>query len=87
MTAATFDITPMECWITLPAIWIEEAKDATLKAAKNAGFGGRSIDEVFTITEPEVAAIATLKRYSGPNTLNSVKVRPFREENIRAKPN
>jgi len=77
MTAATYDMTPMECWITLPAIWSEEAKDATLNAAKKAGFGGRPIDEVYTIAEPEAAAIATLKRYSGPNTLNSVKVSSF----------
>jgi len=80
MTAATYDMTPMECWITLPAIWTEEAKDATLKAAKNAGFGNRPIDEVYTIAEPEAAAIATLKRYSGPNSLNSVQVSLFRGE-------
>ncbi|TVY34708.1 Chaperone protein DnaK [Lachnellula subtilissima] len=73
MTALTFDTTPMECWITLPAIWSDEAKDATLTAAKRAGFGNRIGDEVYTIAEPEAAAIATLKRSSGPNALNPIK--------------
>jgi hypothetical protein len=76
MTNLTFGNTPMECWITLPAIWSDEAKDATLQAAKRAGFGNRPHDEVFTIAEPEAAAIATLKKYSGsgPDALNPVKV-------------
>lgn len=51
MTDLTFDNTPMECWVTLPAVWSEEAKDATLKAAKNAGFGKRPGDEIYTIAE------------------------------------
>lgn len=75
MTSLTFDSTPMECWITLPAIWSDEAKDATLNAAKRAGFGNRIKDEVFTIAEPEAAAIATLKGYSGPGAMNPIKVR------------
>jgi hypothetical protein len=58
MSKATFDMTPMECWITLPAIWSEEAKDATLTAAKNAGFGSRADDEIYTIAEPEAAAVS-----------------------------
>lgn len=74
MTDFTFETTPMECWITLPAIWSDEAKDATLQAAKNAGFGNRDGDEVFTIAEPEAAAIATLKNFSRPTALNAVKV-------------
>lgn len=74
MTDLTFESTPMECWITLPAIWSDEAKDSTLIAAKKAGFGNRRGDEVFTIAEPEAAAIATLKKFSGPNALNAIKV-------------
>jgi molecular chaperone DnaK (HSP70) len=73
MTATTYDMTPMECWITLPAIWSDQAKSATIKAAKNAGFGSRPLDEVFTIAEPEAAAVATLSRYSAMNTINAVK--------------
>ncbi len=74
MTDLIFDSTPMECWITLPAIWSDEAKDATLEAAKRAGFGSRAGDEVFTIAEPEAAAIAALKRFSKPDAFNPVKV-------------
>lgn len=74
MSSLTYDNTPMECWITLPAIWSEEAKDATLKAAKSAGFGSRPEDEVYTIAEPEAAAIAALKKYSGPGAFNPVEV-------------
>ncbi|CZR67409.1 related to hsp70 protein [Phialocephala subalpina] len=73
MTDLTYESTPMECWITLPAIWSDEAKDSTLIAAKKAGFGNRCGDEVFTIAEPEAAAIATLKKFSGPNALNAIK--------------
>ncbi|KAB8303126.1 hypothetical protein EYC80_004577 [Monilinia laxa] len=51
MTDLTFDNTPMECWVTLPAVWSEEAKFATLKAAKYAGFGKRAGDEIYTIAE------------------------------------
>lgn len=74
MSDVTFDNTPMECWITLPAIWSDEAKDATLEAARKAGFGSRPGDDIFTIAEPEAAAIATLKMYSGPGALNPIKV-------------
>ncbi|KAL3421237.1 hsp70 protein [Phlyctema vagabunda] len=73
MTDLTFNNTPMECWVTLPAIWSDEAKDATLNAARKAGFGSRPDDTIFTIAEPEAAAIATLKRYSGINALNPIK--------------
>ena len=74
MSDSTFEKTPMECWITLPAIWSDEAKAATLTAARNAGFGHKPYDEVFTIAEPEAAAIATLKKYSEPGALNPIKV-------------
>ncbi|OBT74750.1 hypothetical protein VF21_06621 [Pseudogymnoascus sp. 05NY08] len=73
ITENTYDATPMECWITLPAIWSDEAKDATLNAARKAGFGSRPDDAIFTIAEPEAAAIATLKAYSGLDALNQIK--------------
>jgi len=74
LTDSTFERTPMECWITLPAIWSDEAKAATLTAAKNAGFGCKSTDEVFTIAEPEAAAIAAIKEFTEPGNLNPIKV-------------
>ncbi|TGO59585.1 hypothetical protein BCON_0043g00440 [Botryotinia convoluta] len=72
MTDLTFENTRMECWVTLPAVWSEEAKDATLKAAKNAGFGKRPGDEIYTIAEPEAAAIATLKEYAKSDSFNPI---------------
>ena len=74
LTPITFENTPMECWIALPAIWSDEAKDATLASAKKAGFGNRAGDEVFTIAEPEAAAIATLKKLAAPDALDPIEV-------------
>ncbi|KAG4415113.1 hypothetical protein IFR04_011750 [Cadophora malorum] len=75
MTDIVYESTPMECWVTLPAIWSEEAKVATLEAAKKAGFSSRPGDEIFTIAEPEAAAIATLKMYSHTDSFNKLKPR------------
>lgn len=74
-----YDVTPIYCWITLPAIWSEEAKHATLNAARRAGFGSRAMDQIHTIAEPEAAAIAVLKELATPETLNGVQVRFSRE--------
>jgi molecular chaperone DnaK (HSP70) len=52
--------TTIKFWLTRPAIWSDEAQIKTLAAAKKAGFGGREGDEIFLITEPEAAAIATM---------------------------
>ena len=55
------EVTPIEYWLTVPAIWTEEAKTATRKAALKAGFGARKMDEVNLVTEPEAAAMLSLK--------------------------
>ncbi|KAF7862563.1 hypothetical protein EAF04_007436 [Stromatinia cepivora] len=68
-----FKMTPLDCWITLPAIWSDEAKEATLNAAREAGFAKNSMDEIHTIAEPEAAAISTLKELAAPGTLNAVQ--------------
>ncbi|TVY82086.1 Heat shock 70 kDa protein 12A [Lachnellula suecica] len=73
LTDVIFESMPMECWITLPAIWSDEAKESTLIAAKRAGFGKKLEDEVYTIAEPEAAAIATLKEYSKSGCMNPIK--------------
>ncbi|KAL4900219.1 hypothetical protein BDW74DRAFT_182974 [Aspergillus multicolor] len=55
----------LEFWFTVPAIWSDQAKHATLKAARRAGFGSRRgnvEDTICLIPEPEAAAIAVLKR-------------------------
>lgn len=54
-------MTPMEFWFTVPAIWSDRAKSATIMAAKNAGFAGRDADSIRLIPEPEAAGVATLK--------------------------
>ncbi|TEY40660.1 hypothetical protein BOTCAL_0429g00050 [Botryotinia calthae] len=68
-----FRMSPMDCWISLPAIWSNEAKHATLNAAKRAGFAKNPLDQIHTIAEPEAAAIATLKELAAPGTLNAVQ--------------
>ncbi|KAJ0417519.1 hypothetical protein BJY00DRAFT_325500 [Aspergillus carlsbadensis] len=65
ITEATLQITPLEFWFTVPAIWSDQAKDATLQAVRLAGFATRSgsvQDEINLITEPEAAAIAALRK-------------------------
>lgn len=43
--------------LTVPAIWTPVAKDRTLQAARDAGFP----EQITLVTEPEAAALATLK--------------------------
>jgi len=74
MTSDFLDSTPMDCWLTVPAVWSDSAQIATKRAAKAAGFGSRPQDTINVITEPEAAAIATLKRFQEPDGPNSIKV-------------
>lgn len=62
-TKVNLGITPMEVWITVPAIWTDAAKRRTMEAAKAAGFGSRIFlgDTISVITEPEAAALTILK--------------------------
>lgn len=45
--------------LTCPAVWSDAAKNTTLQAAERAGMGDRS--EIQMISEPEAAAVYTLK--------------------------
>ena len=56
------DVTPIEFWFTVPAIWSDEAQHATRTAAQLAGFTFRPGDKMFMIPEPEAAVIVTLKK-------------------------
>ncbi|KAK8190988.1 hsp70-like protein [Phyllosticta capitalensis] len=56
-----YDLTPIDFWVTVPAIWSDGAKDATKKAAISAGFGARKSDRINIISEPEAAALTALK--------------------------
>lgn len=59
-------ITKVQFVLTVPAVWSDSAKDATLKAAEKAGMGKRH--ELQLISEPEAAAVYTLKAIQ-PNHL------------------
>ena len=51
--------TPVDFVLTVPAVWSDAAKNATLQAAERAGMGNRH--ELRLISEPEAAAVYTLK--------------------------
>lgn len=74
MTPEVFDITPMECFLTVPAIWTDKARASTWAAAMAAGFGSRPSDAISMITEPEAAALAALRKDLRPGSVNAVKV-------------
>lgn len=60
-----------ELVVTVPAVWSERAKDLTLKAVKNAGFGAQTIS---LVTEPEAAAVYTLKGMTEGANKDDVRV-------------
>ncbi|GAB7329544.1 hypothetical protein MBLNU13_g01308t2 [Cladosporium sp. NU13] len=51
--------TPCSFVITVPAVWSDAAKNATLQAAERAGMGKKH--ELMMISEPEAAAVYALK--------------------------
>ncbi|KAK3713701.1 hypothetical protein LTR37_008395 [Vermiconidia calcicola] len=51
--------TDVDFVLTVPAVWSDAAKNATLQAAERAGMGNRH--ELRLISEPEAAAVYTLK--------------------------
>ncbi|RPA76190.1 actin-like ATPase domain-containing protein [Ascobolus immersus RN42] len=57
----TLSATPIQFVLTTPAVWSHKAQSATLDAAKQAGFGSRSIDEISMVSEPEAAATYALQ--------------------------
>ena len=59
-------LTKVQFVLTVPAVWSDAAKDATLKAAEKAGMGNRH--DLKLISEPEAAAVYTLKAIQ-PNHL------------------
>ncbi|KAL4785997.1 actin-like ATPase domain-containing protein [Aspergillus varians] len=86
ITEETLRITPLEFWFTAPAIWSDRAQSATRTAAQRAGFGSsilRPHDKIFLISEPEAAAIATLRKYGSGGVGGSVKTTsPLRFEEL-----
>lgn len=62
LTSAVLSATPIDFWFTHPAIWSDAAKNATTNAARKAGFGTRiKQDTINLVSEPEAAAITTLR--------------------------
>ena len=51
--------------LTVPAIWSDAAKDKTLQAARLAGLPS----DIILVTEPEAAALATLREKEDNNNL------------------
>lgn len=74
MGAGVFNATPMEIYLTMPAIWSDQAQLATRKAAEAAGFGSRPYDSIFMIKEPEAAALSAIKPHLGPDAIDPVQV-------------
>ena len=71
---AVLKSTPIECYLTMPAIWSDQAQMATREAAKAAGFASRPGDTLAMIAEPEAAAIAAMKPNAGPDAISLLKV-------------
>jgi molecular chaperone DnaK (HSP70) len=75
LTKQVLDATPIDCWLTVPAIWSDQAKLAIRAAVLAAGFGSRENDTISVIAEPEAAAIATLTKHLQPDGINPPQVR------------
>lgn len=58
-------ITKVQFVLTVPAVWSDSAKHATLQAAERAGMG--EMAELMIISEPEAAALYTLKTVQSSN--------------------
>jgi len=59
-------MTKVQFVLTVPAVWSDSAKNATLQAAERAGMG--NIHDLKLISEPEAAAVYTLRAIQ-PNHL------------------
>lgn len=68
---STFDVLAKELVITVPAVWSERAKDQTLKAVTRAKF---DTSKIIMVTEPEAAAIYSLKEMRDGAMRDEVKV-------------
>ena len=59
-------MTKVQFVLTVPAVWSDSAKNATLQAAERAGMG--NMHDLKLISEPEAAAVYTLRAIQ-PNHL------------------
>lgn len=51
---------PIEFWLTTPACWDDRTKNLARKCARKAGFGARTMDEAYIMSEPEAALLCNL---------------------------
>ncbi len=58
-------VTPIEFWLTVPALWSPSAENATRESASRAGFGSRVNDTIKIISEPEAGVIAAINSQIG----------------------
>ncbi|KAJ4324502.1 hypothetical protein N0V94_001242 [Neodidymelliopsis sp. IMI 364377] len=59
---------PITLVVTVPAVWSDAAKDRTMRAVDKGGFNNSELPQlkrILTITEPEAAAIHTIKSFTG----------------------
>jgi molecular chaperone DnaK (HSP70) len=68
------DSTPIDCWLTVPAVWSDHAQNSTMAAAQAAGFGCGLKDTINIISEPEAGAIAALEKFMHEGSLNRLRV-------------
>ena len=69
--AELFRTLTKELVITVPAVWSERAKDLTLKAVTKAQW---DVSKIAIVTEPEAAAVYTLKYMSSGVQQDQIKV-------------
>jgi molecular chaperone DnaK (HSP70) len=68
------DSTPIDCWLTVPAVWSDHAQSSTMAAAQAAGFGCGLKNTINIISEPEAGAIAALEKFMHEGSLNRLRV-------------
>jgi hypothetical protein len=68
-------MTPIECWISVPALWSDKATALTRQAAVAAGFASRAGDSVNIVREPEAAALTVLKPHLSSRAASPLKVK------------
>lgn len=71
--AAVLETLDKEIVVTVPAVWSERAKDLTVRAVKRANFVG-PYERICMVTEPEAAAIYTLKGMTEGANKEEIKV-------------
>ena len=79
-------ITPIEFWLTVPAVWSDKARNNTLQAARQAAeLADVPISDgtqLFLISEPEAAAAATLYGQTKGGSQRQIKVGQVSKHNI-----